>query len=457
MTVVRRSKQRVGGAARRLAAAMVVAVLAGCGGGGDGRAVAPPADCSVAGHKQWLATYMDDWYFWYRLAPRPAPEPYADVQSYFDALLYTGSDPAFPADRWSRNESTESFNRFYGEGSTLGYGVSVAGLEIAGDPTQPLVVRHVEPRSPAAALGVQRGDQVLTVNGRSAAELVAANDFAALTAAATGERLTLELRRGGVASTVTITAAVFALTPVSGTAVLDAGPGRRIGYVVVKDMIEQALAPLETSFSRLRAEGVNDVVLDLRYNGGGLVSTGATLASYIAGTRGDGRNYTKLLYNDKRADSNQGYGFTPLASALTLPRVFVLMGRRTCSASEQVINGLRGVGVEVVAIGEASCGKPVGSLPTSACGRTYSVINFEAVNDRNEGRYFDGFDATCPVREDFTVAQGGDSDPLLAAARQYAQTGQCPPAAAVRLQSLQRQPARQLRPPSDEREELLVR
>ena len=288
MTVVRRSKQRAGGAARRLAAAMVAAVLAGCGGGGDGRAVAPPADCSVAGHKQWLASYMDDWYFWYRLAPRPAPEPYADVQSYFDALLYTGSDPAFPADRWSRNESTESFNRFYGEGSTLGYGVSVAGLEIAGDPTQPLYVRHVEPRSPAAALGVQRGDQVLTVNGRSAAELVAANDFAALTAAATGERLTLELRRGGVASTVTITAAVFALTPVSGTAVLDAGPGRRIGYVVVKDMIEQALAPLETSFSRLRAEGVNDVVLDLRYNGGGLVSTWSPRCtpSAAAGERG---------------------------------------------------------------------------------------------------------------------------------------------------------------------------
>ncbi|MDP1647758.1 MAG: S41 family peptidase [Rubrivivax sp.] len=458
MTPVQRSRPRFARGARRLAVALAVTVLAGCGGGGgDGDAVAPPAGCSVAEQQQWLAAYMEDWYFWYRLSPRPAPGAYADVQSYFDALLYTGSDPAFPADRWSRSESTETFNRFYGEGSTLGYGVSVAGLELAGDPTQPLYVRHVEPRSPAAALGVQRGDEVMSMNGRSAAELVAADDFAALTAAASGERLTLELRRGGVSRTVTISAAVFALTPVSGTAVLDIGPGRKLGYVAVKDMIDQALAPLETSFSRFRAEGVIDLVLDLRYNGGGLVATGGVVASYIAGTRGDGRSYATLLYNDKRAASNQRFAFSRPSSALTLPRVFVLMGRRTCSASEQVINGLRGVGVEVVAIGETSCGKPVGSLPASACGRTYSVVNFESVNDRNEGRYFDGFDATCPVREDFTAAQGADADPLLAAARHHAQTGQCPAQASLRQQPLQRQPARQLRRPSDEREDLLVR
>jgi len=459
MTFVHRFRRRRDRGAIRLAVALAAAVLAGCGGGhgGDGEAIAPPASCSVAEQKQWLGSYMDDWYFWYRLSPRPAPGPYADVQSYFDALLYTGSDPAFPADRWSRSESTESFNRFFGEGSTLGYGVSVAGLEVAGDPARPLYVRHVEPLSPAAALGVQRGDEVRSINGRPVAEVIAAEDYSALTASLVGERLTLELRRAGVQRGVTISAAVFALTPVSGTTVLSTGLGRKLGYVVVKDMIGQALAPLETAFSRFRAEGVNDVVLDLRYNGGGLVSTGGTLASYIAGTRGQGRDYATLLYNDKQVASNQSFGFTPLSSALTLPRVFVLMGRRTCSASEQVINGLRGVGVEVVAIGETSCGKPVGSLPASACGRTYSVINFESVNERYEGRYFDGFDATCVVAEDFTAAQGGAADPLLAAARHHAETGQCPPQASQRQQALSRQETRPTRRPSDEREGLLPR
>ena len=102
------------------------------------------------------------------------------------------------------------------------------------------------------------------------------------------------------------------------------------------------------------------------------------------------------------------------------------MGRRTCSASEQLINGLRGAGVEVVAVGENTCGKPVGFLPTSACGRTYSVVNFESVNHLDQGRYFDGFAPTCAVAENFSVTQGGNADPLMSAAKQAADTGVCP-------------------------------
>jgi hypothetical protein len=464
MTGLQRSDRCSRRGLRRLAAALAAAgLLAACGGGGGGggESVASPATCSVADQQQWLGNYMNDWYFWYRLSPRPDAAAYADVESYFEALLYTGSDPAFPADRWSRSESTESFNRFYGEGSTLGYGVSVAGLEVTGQPTQPLYVRHVEPLSPAALQGVQRGDEVLAMNGRSAQDLIAADDFSDLTAEAVGEPLTLELRRGGVQRTVLLDSAVFTLTPVSGTAVLTTAAGRKLGYVAVKDMISQTLVPLETAFLRFKAEGVHDVVLDLRYNGGGLVSTGGTLASYVAGTRGSSRRYATLLYNDQRSDNNQTFAFSTLPAALNLPRVFVLMGRRTCSASEQVINGLRGVGVEVVAIGETSCGKPVGSLPTSACDRTYSVINFESVNDRNEGRYFDGFDATCPVSEDFTAVQGSSADPLLAAASHFADSGQCPaPAAALdaRKQVLTARTARGTpTPPSDERTGMVPR
>jgi hypothetical protein len=111
---------------------------------------------------------------------------------------------------------------------------------------------------------------------------------------------------------------------------------------------------------------------------------------------------------------------------MNLPRVFVLTGARTCSASEQVINGLRGIGLTVVAIGDTTCGKPVGFLPTSQCGTTYSVINFESVNERNEGRYFDGFAATCAVSEDFQQPLGSPAEPLLNAARTYADTGTCP-------------------------------
>jgi hypothetical protein len=225
---------------------------------------------------------------------------------------------------------------------------------------------------------------------------------------------------------VVLTAAVFTLTPVQGVTVQTTPRGRRVGYVQVKDMVSQSLAPMETAFAQFRSAGVQDVVLDLRYNGGGLVSTGGTLASYIAGSRGAGLNYARLLYNDKRASaSNQSFPFSQPASALGLPRVYVLAGPRTCSASEQLINGLRGAGVDVITLGGTTCGKPVGSLPTSSCGRTYSVVNFESVNQRNEGRYFDGFLASCPVAEDFSTPQGSPTDPLVVAAQRHADTGAC--------------------------------
>ena len=412
-----------------------MALLAACGGGGESAGqVTAAASCSVADHKTWLGNYMDDWYFWYRLSPRPQASAYATVAEYFDALLYTGTSTNFPRDRWSYTQSTESFNRFFGDGQTLGYGVAVAGLEVSGQPGQPLYVRYIEAASPAAAAGVMRGDEVLSLNGRSTFEIIAANDFSALTPANAGQVLTLQLRRSGVVRSVSLTAAVFTLTPVPSDSIITTSGGRRLGYVIVKDMIAQASTPIEAAFARFRNAGIGAVVLDLRYNGGGLVSVGNTVASYAAGDAPNGRNYATLLYNDKRAGANNAsYAFVRPATASTVNvlRVYVLMGERTCSASEQVINGLRGVGVDVVAIGDTTCGKPVGFLPTAQCGTTYSVVNFESVNARNEGRYFDGLAPTCAVAEDFTRALGDRSEPLLAAAMLHADSGACPRAAAI--------------------------
>jgi carboxyl-terminal processing protease len=437
--------------------------LAGCGGGEEAsRPPPPPASCSVGEQNRWLADYMNEWYFWYRLSPRPDPAPYTDVAGFFNALLYTGSDTRFPTDRWSYNEPTESFNRFYGDGATLGYGMQVSGVEAVETPGQPLWVRGVEPGSPAALAGVQRGDQVMAVNGRAASDIIAANDFAVLTPTRVGEVLTVRLVRSRAERTVTLTAAVHNLVPVGASAVFVSPGGRRLGYLPVKNMISQALAPMETAFARFKAEGVNELVLDLRYNGGGLVSTGRTLASYVAGLRGDGRAYASLLYNDKRsASNNERYAFESRNSSLGLARVFVLTGPRTCSAAEQVINGLRGVGVQVVSIGDTTCGKPVGFLPASSCGQTYSVVNFEAVNDRNEGRYFDGFDASCPVAENFQVPQGDRTDPLVATASALADGAQCPTLSASasegRRQALSARRAAKKPWLSDERSDMIAR
>lgn len=427
---MQRITQRIRRRALEILALGLASLLAGCGGGGGDAGVSPPLSCSISSQKAWLRDYIDEWYFWYADSPRPNPAQSGSVAAYFDAILSPGRPPVFPADRWSRSESTESFNRFFGDGATLGYGVSVAGLEVTGQPQRPLFVRWVEALSPAAAAGVQRGDQILAINDRTAAEIITRDDYALLSPLAAGDRITLRLRRAGQERSVVLTAAVFALTPVSGAAVVTSPQGRKLGYVVVKDMISQALAPLDRTFAEFQSAGVQDLVLDLRYNGGGLVSTGATLASYVAGQRGAGRTYARLLYNDRRsAINNESFAFSAPTAGLGLRRVIVLMGPRTCSASEQLINGLLGAGIEVLAVGDTSCGKPVGFLPAEACGQTYSVVNFESVNARNEGRYFDGLDPTCAVAEDFTAPMGAAADPLWSTAVQLADQGGCPASA----------------------------
>jgi C-terminal processing protease CtpA/Prc len=441
----------------RVAAAAAAIVLAACGGNGYDE----PAGCSQLDQKDWLGAYMNDWYFWYRLSPRPNPAAYADVRDYYAALLYTGTDINFPADRYSRSESTESFNRFFGDGATMGYGVAVNGLEVQSG--QPLYVRYVEPGSDAAVKGVVRGDEVVSANGRSAAELILANDYSVLNAGQAGDRLTLQLRRGGATRTVVVEAKVFNLTPVSGAAVVSTPGGRLLGYLMVKDMVSQAEPGLASAFALFRSRGVQDLVVDLRYNGGGLVSVGTRLASYIAGGRGfsggAARTYAALLYNDKRAAANnQAFVFENRADALGVPRVYLLTGPRTASASEQVINGLRGVDVQVITVGDTTFGKPVGSLPAGNCGTTYSAVNFESVNAKTEGRYFDGFDASCPVDEDFTRAAGALDDPLLVSAAHHADNGACPVIAAAkpglgRAEKAARRKAWQL----DEREGLMPR
>ena len=419
--------------------------LAACGGGGDDAgSPVPPLSCNVADQQQWLRGYMDDWYYWYALSPKPSPTDFTSVETYFDALLYTGGDlipngagARWPSDRYSGYESTESFNRFYGAGQTLGYGVAVAGLEVtkpSPQPGAPLYVRYVEPRSPAGNFGVVRGDRVMSLNGVAVSALISANDFSALTPAAAGNTLTLVLRNAaGFDRTLVLTAAVYALTPIQNSQIVQSPNGRSIGYLTVKDMIEQTATPLADAFSSFRASNVQELVLDLRYNGGGLVSVGREVASYAAGSRASGQVFARLLYNDKRSANNQSYAFGNPANWSGLPKVYVLAGPRTCSASEQVINGLRGVGVNVVAIGDTTCGKPVGFLPQGdGCGTTYNVVNFESVNARDEGRYFDGFQATCRVAEDFTRPVGATTDPLLVAAAYHVDNGFCPAGTGLR-------------------------
>lgn len=399
-----------------------VAVLASCGGGG-GSELSSAGSCDVAGQNAWLRSTMADKYLWAGTSPNPAPAGYASVQSYFDALLFTG-DGTVPADRWSYITDSASFNQFFAEGKTLGYGLFVNGLELQ----LPLKVRYVEPQSPAAA-GLTRGDTIVSINGRAAADLIAANDFAMLSPAREGEVLSLVVDSGAGPKTVSLTAATYSLTPVPVSTVFTQPSGTKTGYVVLKDFITQAEAPLATALASIRAAGATELILDLRYNGGGRVSTANALASLIAGASNNGKLFTHLGYNAQNQASNTDFLLSG-ATGAAFTRVVVLTGARTCSASELVVNGLKPY-TQVVTVGDTSCGKPFGFNPVQSCSSTYSAVNFEALNALGQGHYYNGIAATCALAEDFTGALGTATEKLTAAALSYLQAGSCPATAST--------------------------
>ncbi|MGE4051613.1 MAG: PDZ domain-containing protein, partial [Piscinibacter sp.] len=200
----------------------------------------------MSAQKDWLRSYMLDWYYWTGQSPNPEPAGFATLDAYFQALKYT-SYPGVPngIDPWSNYQSTASYNQFFAEGRSTGYGVAVNGLE----GQLPLKVRYVEPQSPAGLAGLLRGDVIKAINGVPDSTLITGN-FAVLSGAA-GQQITLDIERNGVPQRFTLTAADYALTPVPASATL---PGN-VGYIVLKDFIVQAEPELSTRLNAIKAAG----------------------------------------------------------------------------------------------------------------------------------------------------------------------------------------------------------
>jgi carboxyl-terminal processing protease len=244
-----------------------------------------------------------------------------------------------------------------------------------------------------------------------------------------------------------MTAATVTTVPVQNVRTIDTQTGR-VGYIQFNDHLPIAEPPLIDAFTTLAAQNVTDLVLDLRYNGGGSLAIASEVAYMIAGPAATaGQEFERLQFNDKHRSINPVTGgpLTPVPffddsstgqvlPTLNLPRVFVLTGSMTCSASESIINGLRGVNVQVIQIGSTTCGKPYGFYPTDNCGTTYFTIQIQGVNDAGFGAYGDGFTPQntmaagaerlpgCSVRDDFTRSLGDPLEQRLSAALEYRRT-----------------------------------
>ncbi len=429
----------------------------------------PDVQGSTLTENDFLRSWTNELYLWYSEVPDLDPALYA-TPAYFNLLKTSATTPSGSAkDKFHFTYPTAQWEALSQSGVSAGYGAQFT--VISSTVPRLVLVAYTEPNTAATRppANLARGAEVLTVDGVDVVNATGSASVATLNAGlfptAAGVSHTFSVLDAGATTprTITMVSANVTSTPVQGVETLATATGP-VGYMLFNDHIATAEQELIAAFGQLKAAQVSDLVLDIRYNGGGYLDIASEVAYMIAGPGSTaGKTFEETVFNNKHptVDPVTGRVITPVPfhptsqgfsgpsgqalPTLNLTRVAVLTGANTCSASEAIINSLRGVGVEVFLIGATTCGKPYGFYPQDNCGTTYFSIEFKGVNDQGFGDYPDGFspaNATgtvgvqvpgCAVADDFTHALGDSSEGRLAAALGYLASATCPAPSSLRM------------------------
>ena len=445
-----------------------MATLVACGGGGgsndDGGGPSGGA-CGETARKQWVLDVVRDWYLFLETLPGNVDlSAYATAEELLDGLTATARDQG--KDRYFSYLTTRSAeDSLFGEGEFVGFGFR----NRIGEDNRVHVV-DVFAASPAAEAGLLRGDEVVAVDGRPVTDALAggATTFSEMLGPVEpGVSRTLTLRRGGTTFDRTLAKRTVTLDPVPddfGTTVLPLAGTTGVGYVHLRSYVSTADAQLRTAFAEFRAQNLDYYVVDLRYNGGGLVSTAELIGDLLGGQLFADEVQYRVLHNAARSSQDSTVRFQPQAQSVTPARIAFLTTDVTASASELNVNALRPY-VEVAIVGSDTLGKPVGQLAFDlpGCDDRLRLVAFRTVNGLGEGDYYTGLAGTMPGRacaaeDTLDAPMGSVDDNLTAEAMVWLTTGACSApmsagaAADARLKpTFERGPQRPLAPTPAER------
>lgn len=393
---------------------VIAALLSGCGGdggstasaGGGGAGGTATGTCSLASRQNWAFSTLNEWYLFPDTLPASLdPTPYADVSSYIDALTATaraqGKDRFF-----TYLTSISQENAFNNSGSSAGIGIRLSSDAT----TKRTFVSEAFEGAPGLAAGLDRGTEILAIGDtpsslRLVSDIITASGIAGVTDAlgptTAGVTRTLRISNAGVVSEVTITKASYSLSPVSsryGSQVI-VDNGRKVGYLNLRTFINTADSQLRSAFDAFRGQGITDFVIDLRYNGGGLISTAELMGDLLGGNRATSDVYDVVSYRPSKASNNSTKRFAPQSQSVSPIRVAFIGTGATASASELVMNAfIPYLGKNMTLVGANTFGKPVGqvAIDRSACDDRFRVIAFSLKNGANSDAYFNGLAATMP-------------------------------------------------------------
>jgi len=386
---------------------------------GSGSVVAGQIDytaeeCSVSGQNEFVYRVMNDTYFWYDNVPLVDPLQFDSPEDLLENILYSDLD------RWSYIADQDDYYTYYEEGQYIGFGFSLI-IDTGADAR----IRYVFEGSPADLNGMERGDRVLAVNGKTIEEIEAADEWDTIFGEdEVGVDVNLLLEKSDTSQiNITLEKEWVSINTILYHGVFEKN-GVKVGYMVFNSFLMTSLNELTTVFTLFKNEGVTELVLDLRYNGGGRTVVAKYLADLIGGKNTEGNIFQKFVHNENHPDWNSSVRFSSYSISLDLDRIVVIATGSTASASEVVINGLSPF-IDVVIIGDTTSGKPVGMYGHDFCDKHISLIEFKVANADDESDYFNGIPPDCIAEDDVTKQFGDVSEDSLEEALHYIEYNEC--------------------------------
>jgi carboxyl-terminal processing protease len=398
----------------------------------------------------WLRSWSHETYLWYSELPDIDPILIEDPNAYFD-LMKTNATTSngMPKDRFHYAVNTEEYNQYTETGVFAGYGFDFIFLETT--PPRKAIIIFSEPNSPASDKNIKRGAEIISVDGQALdygdADIINTGLFPEKL----GENHSFEIKdlNTSTTRTVVLQSSEILTVPVHTQKIIERAD-KKIGYLILNSFfVADAEKQLIDAMDYFKNNQIDELILDLRYNGGGYISMSEDLGTMIAGNTAIGSVFTEITLNDKLSNENTVFRFSSASSSdlsvpygtdlpkLDLPRVYIIATENTASASEYLINGLRGIDIEVILIGSTTTGKPYGWVPEDNCGTTYSTIQFKGENAKGYGDFADGFVPSfddngtdrvrgCLVSDDLTKLLGDESEHMLATALFFVDNNECP-------------------------------
>jgi len=359
-------------------------------------------------NKTFLHNLFLSEYLWYdQVASNINYSQYTTPQMMIDDLR------VMPPDQWSFSMTAQEYEDFANQ-STSGFGFGY---------THDLTIFLVRIDAPAYGK-LLRGDKILEINSKAATQALiieASNNV--------GHETVFTVLRGAQEFEVRVTSSPYSFKVALGKIITQGS--KNIAYLRYDAFTESSVSEFEAIFSTFKSENVSELIIDLRYNGGGSISTASALLDNISNVYA-GERQVYLDWNANYKDNNSNYYFEDAdmqdGNELSMKRVIFLVTHDSASSSELVISALKPYlgNANVVTIGSETHGKPVGMSGRIDGSYYYFLVNFYVRNNVDETTSFYGIPATCSAGDDLSYSLGDTNEAMLSTALYYISHNACP-------------------------------